>query len=94
MEELVIDISKQFATVAIAVWILVAALYKLPINEAKFPKELMALCIGIVVTIIGYFTNFFTGNLIALISTMVIAVFVAQLTYDKIKVIFTQIKKG
>lgn len=88
MEELVIEISKEFILISVAIWILVAALYKLPIPEAVFPKELMAIVIGIIVTIAGYFTGLFTGNLIILISTAIIAVFVSQTAYDKVKAIF------
>lgn len=94
MEEFIVDISKEIATISIAIWILVSVLYKLPIPEAKFPKELMAISIGIIVTIIGWATGFFAGSLIILIPTAIIAVFVAQLAYDKVKVLIGNIKNG
>jgi len=94
MEELIINIGKEFALVSIAIWILIAALYKLPIPEAKFPKELMALVIGIVVAIVGRLTNFYTGHPITVIATAVIAIFVAQVAYDKVKVLINNIKNG
>ncbi|MFA5560055.1 MAG: hypothetical protein WDA59_11495 [Methanofastidiosum sp.] len=88
MEEIIFEISQEFILISVAIWILVAALYKLPISEAVFPKELMAIVIGIIVTIAGYFTGLFTGNLIILISTAIVAVFVSQTAYDKVKAIF------
>ena len=48
----------------------------------------MAIVIGIIVTIAGYFTGLFTGNLIVLIATAIVAIFVSQTAYDKIKAIF------
>ena len=48
MEDLIVNISKEFAIVSVAIWILVSVLYKLPIPEKKFPKELMAIVIGII----------------------------------------------
>ena len=93
MEELIIDISQEFALVSVAIWILVSILYKLPIPETKFPKELMAIVIGVAVTIAGYFTGLFSGNIIILIATAIIAIFVSQTAYDKVKVIVNNIKK-
>jgi len=93
MEEIIFEISKEFALISVAIWILVAALYKLPISEAKFPKELMAILIGIIVTIAGYFTGLFTGNLIVLIATAIVAIFVSQTAYDKVKTAIKNIKK-
>jgi len=94
MEELVIDIAKEFAIVSVAIWILVSAIYRLPISEAKFPKELMAITIGVIVAVIGYFTGLFTGHPIIVVSTAIIAVFFAQLAYDKVKVLINNIKNG
>ncbi len=88
MEEIIFEISSEFALISVAIWILVAALYKLPISEAVFPKELMAIVIGIIVTIAGYFTGLFTGNLIILIATAIVAIFTSQTAYDKVKAIF------
>ena len=88
MEDLIVNISKEFAIVSVAIWILVSVLYKLPIPEDKFPKELMAIVIGIIAALVGYFTGLFTGNLIILISTAIVAVFVSQTAYDKVKAIF------
>jgi len=93
MEELIVEISKTIGTIAIAIWILVAVLYKLPIPEAKFPKELMAICIGIAVAITGYLTGFFDVSLFTLIPTMIVAVFVSQTAYDKVKVLVNNIKQ-
>ena len=92
MEEFGVEISKEIGTISVAIWILVAVLYKLPISEAKFPKELMAISIGIVTTIIGYVTGFFTENLFVLIPAMIIAIFGAQVAYDKVKVLISNIK--
>ena len=94
MEELIVDISKQLATISVAIWILVSILYKLPIPEAKFPKELMAVIIGVITAIIGWATGFFTEDLIILIPTAIIAVFVSQVAYDKVKVLIGAIRKG
>ena len=90
MEEIIQEIGKQFLIVAVAIWILTSAIYKIPNLEKYIKKELMATIIGIAVTIIGYFTGYFTGHLIALISTMLIAIFVSQEAYDKIKSVFSQ----
>lgn len=94
MEEFIVDISKELATISVAIWILVSVLYKLPIPEAKFPKELMAIIIGVITTVIGWITGFFTGSLIILIPTAIVAVFVAQVAYDKVKVLIGNIKNG
>jgi len=90
MEAIIADISKQFLIVAVAIWILTSAVYKIPNLEKYIKKELMATVIGIATTIVGYFTGYFTGHLIALISTMLIATFISQETYDKIKSVFSQ----
>jgi glycerol-3-phosphate acyltransferase PlsY len=90
MEGIIADISKQFLIVAVAIWILTSAIYKIQGLEKHIKKELMATIIGIAVTIIGYFTGYFTGHLIALISTMLIAIFISQEAYDKTKNIFNQ----
>jgi len=94
MEDFVVNIAKEFAIVSIAIWILVAVFYKLPIPEAKFPKELMAIIIGIIAAVIGYYTNLYTGNLMIIIATAIISIFVAQTAYDKVKVLINNIKNG
>ena len=94
MEELIVNIVKEFALVSVAIWILVAALYKLPIPEAKLPKELMAIIIGIITAIIGFYTGLYEGNLMIVIATAVIAIFVSQTAYDKVKVLINNIKNG
>ncbi len=90
MEAVVSDISRQFIIVAVAIWILTSAVYKIPNLGKYIKKELTATIIGIAATIIGYFTGYFTGHLIALISTMLIAIFVSQEAYDKIKSVFSK----
>ena len=94
MEELIVNIVKEFVLVSVAIWILVAALYKLPIPEAKLPKELMAIIIGIITAIIGFYTGLYEGNLMIVIATAVIAIFVSQTAYDKVKVLINNIKNG
>jgi len=94
MEELIVNIVKEFALVSVAIWILVAALYKLPIPEAKLPKELMAIIIGIITAIIGFYTGLYEGNLMIVIATAIIAIFVSQTAYDKVKVLINNIKNG
>jgi len=94
MEGLIVNVATEFALVSVAIWILVAVLYKLPIPEAKFPKELMALTIGIIVTIIGLLTGLFVGHPITIIATGVIAIFVSQAAYDKVKILINTIKNG
>lgn len=93
MEELLVEISQEFAVVSVAIWILVAALYKLPIPESKFPKELMAIIIGIITSVAGYFMGLFTGNIIVVIATAIVAVFISQTAYDKVKATINKIKK-
>jgi len=94
MEEFIVNIVKEFALVSVAIWILVVALYKLPIPEAKLPKELMAIIIGIITAIIGFYTGLYEGNLMIVIATAVIAIFVSQTAYDKVKVLINNIKNG
>lgn len=94
MEELIINIAKEFALISVAIWILVSVLYKLPIPEAKFPKELMAILIGIAAAIVGFYTGLYEGNLMVIIATAVVAIFVAQTAYDKVKVLVNNIKVG
>jgi len=92
MEEFVVDITKEFALISVAIWILVAVLYKLPIQEVKFPKELMAIIIGIVVAIIGLVTGLYSGHPIIIIATAIVSIFVSQTAYDKIKVLINKFK--
>ena len=90
-----IEITKQLGIIAVAIWILVFAIYKIPgMKEEKFPKELMAIIIGILTAVAGALTGFFTGSVFMIVANAIIAIFVSQLTYDKIKAIFPEIKKA
>ena len=90
LTELGIEVGKQFLIIAFAIWVLVFALYKIPSLEDKFPKELMAFIIGVIVAIIGRLTGFFEGHIIAVIGSTIVAIFVSQIAYDKVKTIFNQ----
>ncbi len=86
------EIAKQFSIVAAVVWILVAALYKIPKLEKYVPKELMAYIIGIIALGVGIITGYFVGSALGIILTGIIAIYVAQGTYDKVKTIFKSMK--
>ena len=86
------EIAKQFSIVAGAVWILVAALYRIPTLEKYIPKELMAYIIGIIAMIVGISTGYFQGNVFECIITGIIAIYVSQGSYDKVKTIFKNMK--
>ena len=92
MEGFVVDIAKEFALISVAIWILVAVLYKLPIPEVKFPKELMAIIIGIVVAIVGLVTGLYSGHPITIVATAIVSIFVSQEVYDKVKVLINKFK--
>ena len=94
MEDLIINVAKEFALVSVAIWILVFALYKLPISEAKFPKELMAITIGIIVAVVGLLTGLYTGHPVTIIATAIVSIFVSQTAYDKVKLLINNIKNG
>ncbi|MBA7479133.1 hypothetical protein ES707_14564 [subsurface metagenome] len=94
MEDLIINVAKEFALVSVAIWILVFALYKLPISESKFPKELMAITVGIIVAIVGLLTGLYTGHPITIIATAIVSIFVSQTAYDKVKLLINNIKNG
>lgn len=86
------EIAKQFSIVAVAVWILCAAIYRIPKLEKYIPKELMGYIIGIITLVIGILTGYFVGHPLGIILTGIIAIYVSQGTYDKVKAIFKQMK--
>lgn len=87
------EMAKEFSIVAVAVWILCSAIYKIPNLEKYVPKELMAYVIGIIALGIGIITGYFQGSALGIILTGIIAIYVAQGTYDKVKTIFNSMKK-
>jgi len=91
--DLAFEIGKEFALIAVAIWIIVFAVYKLPIPEEKFPKELMAVVIGIITAIVGWLSGLYTGHPMIIVATAVIAIFVSQTAYDKIKVVFKRLRE-
>lgn len=94
MEELVVELTTQLLVVTVAIWILVAAVYaSFAKLEEYIKKELMVIIIAIIVTLVGWATGFFTGHLIALVATSIVAVSVSQELYDKIKYVIGQYQK-
>jgi uncharacterized membrane protein len=92
--ELGIEIGKQFIVVAVAVWILTYVIGLIPVVFKVVPKELLAMIIGLVAITAGYFTGFFEGHWLMVYSMGIIAIFIAQGIYDKIKSVYSQYREN